>query len=131
MCYLIQLSGLSLYYDDRLIFRHKFDSSRLNWEYYKKLKAGISSGIGLLEPYHYIFTNDYRNTFSFFIFYFIKLIKSLLVYAIVFLKIKLYSKYITDLGLIILKSKAISYCSNLSKAYIHYKQLKRNFCATV
>jgi hypothetical protein len=33
--------------------------------------------------------------------------------------------------LIILKSKAESYCVNLSRAYSHFKQLKRTFGATV
>ena len=129
-CYLLQLSGLKLYYDDRLIFQHKIDSSRLTWEYYKKLKAGIASGVGLLEPYHYIFKNDYKNSFSFLIYYVKNLLKSILVCAAVSLKAKLYSKYVTDLGLIILKSKAESYCVNLSRAYSHYKQLKRTFGAT-
>jgi glycosyltransferase involved in cell wall biosynthesis len=130
-CYLIQLSGLSLYYDDRLIFQHKLDASRLTWDYYKKLKAGIASGVGMLEPYHYIFKNDYKNSFSFLIYYVQNLVKSILVFTFVSLKSKLSSKHITDLGLIILKSKAESYCINLSRAYTHYKQLKKTFGATV
>lgn len=131
LCYLIQLSGLSLYYDDRLTFRHKFDSSRLTWEYYKKLKAGIASGIGLLEPYHYIFKNDYNNSFSFLIYYVSKLLNSLLVCAFVFIKFKISLKFATDLGLITVKSKAVSYCFNLRRAYMHYKQIKKIFGATV
>jgi glycosyltransferase involved in cell wall biosynthesis len=130
-CYLIQLSGLSLYYDDRLIFKHKLDDSRLTWDYYKKLKAGIASGVGLLEPYHFIFKNDYDSSFLFLIYYFNKLLKALLVFFVVSLKTKLSSKYVTDLGLIILRSKAESYCVNLSRAYNHYKQLTRTFSATV
>jgi glycosyltransferase involved in cell wall biosynthesis len=130
-CYLLHLSGLKLYYDDRLIFQHKIDSSRLTWEYYKKLKAGIASGVGLLEPYHYIFKNDFKNSFSFLIYYISKSLKSVLVFVVVSLKAKLSSKYVTDLGLIILKSKAESYCVNLRRAYNHYKQLKRTFGATV
>ena len=131
LCYLIQLSGLSMYFDDRLIFQHKLDASRLNWDYYKKLKAGIASGVGLLDSYHYIFKNDYKNSSSFLIYYIKNLLKSILVFTAVSLKSKLYSKHITDLGLIILKSKAESYCVNLSRAYNHYKQLKRTFGATV
>jgi glycosyltransferase involved in cell wall biosynthesis len=130
-CYLLQLSGLQLYYDDRLIFQHKLNDSRLTWDYYKKLKAGIASGVGLLEPYHYIFKNDYKNSISFLIYYLKNLLKSILVYAAVSFKAKLSSKYVTDLGLIILKSKAESYFVNLIRAYNHYKQLKRTFNATV
>jgi glycosyltransferase involved in cell wall biosynthesis len=130
-CYLLQLSGLKLYYDDRLFFQHKLNDSRLTWDYYKKLKAGIASGVGQLEPYHYIFKNDYKNSISFLIYYSSKLLKSVLVYAAVSIKAKLFFKYKNDLGLIIVKSKAISYCVNLSKSIMHYKQLKRTFNATV
>jgi glycosyltransferase involved in cell wall biosynthesis len=129
-CYLLQLSGLNLYYDDRLIFQHKLNDSRLTWDYYKKLKVGIASGVGQLEPYHYIFKNEYRNSISFLIYYSSKLLKSVLVYAVVSIKAKLFLRYKNDLGLIIVKSKAISYCVNLSKSYMHYKQLKRTFNAT-
>jgi glycosyltransferase involved in cell wall biosynthesis len=131
LCYLIQLSGLSMYFDDRLIFQHKLNDSRLTWDYYKKLKAGIASGVGLLEPYHYIFKNDYKNSSLFLIYYVKNLLKSILVFTSVSLKSKLSSKHITDLGLIILKAKAESYCVNLSRAYNHYKQLKRTFGAAV
>lgn len=130
-CYLLQLSGLKLYYDDRLIFQHKIDASRLTWEYYKKLKAGISSGVGLLEPYQYIFKNNYTNSFSFLIYYFNKLLKSLLILTVVNLKAMIFLKYKNDLGLIILKSKSVSYCVNLIKAFMHYNQLKRTFGATI
>jgi glycosyltransferase involved in cell wall biosynthesis len=130
-CYLLHLSGLNLFYDDCLIFHHKLEASRLTWEYYKKLKAGIASGVGLLEPYNYFFKSDYKNSFSFLIYYIKNLFNSILVYSAVSIKAKLFSKYVTDLGLIILKSKAESYCVNLSKAYIHYKKLKRTFDATV
>jgi glycosyltransferase involved in cell wall biosynthesis len=130
-CYLIQLSGMKLYYDDHLFFHHKLDNTRLTWDYYKKLKAGIAAGVGLLEPYHYIFKNGYKNSFSFLIYYVKNLLKSILVYAAVSIKDKLFLKHKNDLGLIILKSKAESFCSNLRRAYMHYKQLKRTFGATV
>lgn len=131
LCFLIQLSGLILYYDNRLIFQHKIDSSRLTLEYYKKLKSGIASGVGLLEPYLYIFKNDYKISLLFLIYYVINLLKSIFVYAAVSIKTKLLLTCKNDLGLIILRSKAISYFVNLSRAYLHYKQLKRTFNATV
>jgi len=130
-CYLIQLSGLSLYYDDRLTFRHKLDSSRLTWEYYKKLKAGIASGVGLLEPYHYIFKKNHINNISFLVYYIFKLFKSLLVLTFVSIKTKLYLNSKSDIGLIILKSKSVSYCVNLLRSYMHYKQIKKTFGAIV
>jgi glycosyltransferase involved in cell wall biosynthesis len=131
LCYLIQLSGLNMYYDNRLIFQHKLDISRLTWDYYKKLKAGIASGVGLLEPYHYIFKHDFKNIFSFLIYYVKNLVKSILVFTAVSIKAKLNPKFDNDLGLIILKSKAESYCINLSRAYNHYNQLIKTFGATV
>ena len=56
-CYLIQLLGYKLYYDHRLIFYHEMPASRMNWDYYLRLKAGIASGTGKFVPYHLLFKN--------------------------------------------------------------------------
>ncbi|MEN9951585.1 MAG: hypothetical protein RLY85_2337 [Bacteroidota bacterium] len=53
-CYLLQLQGLSLYYDDKLVFVHHIRQDRLIWSYYIKLKQGIASGVALLEPYRFL-----------------------------------------------------------------------------
>jgi glycosyltransferase involved in cell wall biosynthesis len=53
-CYLLQMQGFRLYYDEKLVFEHRIRQERLTWAYYMKLKQGIASGIALLEPYRFL-----------------------------------------------------------------------------
>lgn len=133
-CYLIQLSGLDLYYDDRMFFLHQLDANRLHWSYYLKLKDGIASGAGLLVPYHFIFRFGYKCEFLFILQYIrLTLISTFILFA-VFLKILLSSKNKDEkqnLALIILKSKCNSFWVNYLKAYVHYKKLLINFSASL
>ena len=134
-CYLIQLFGLNLYYDDRMIFTHQINSTRLNWNYYIKLKSGIASGVGLLESYHFIFKYGYKSTFLFILYYFYKSTISILTLCSFWTKSTLFHIHKNDdknsLGLSVLKSKAFSYCSKLHSSYNHYKSLKNTFNASI
>jgi glycosyltransferase involved in cell wall biosynthesis len=42
ICFLIQAMGYEIWYDEHLKFDHVIDQRRLTWEYYLKLKQGIS-----------------------------------------------------------------------------------------
>lgn len=57
-CYLVQLLGYEVWYDERLTFKHVMTAPRLAWEYYLKLKQGISSGAARLFLYQQFFKND-------------------------------------------------------------------------
>ncbi len=64
LCYAIQLLGYELHYDERLRFFHFIEKHRLEWEYYVKLKKGISASFPLLESYSFkCFQNksEFRN----------------------------------------------------------------------
>jgi glycosyltransferase involved in cell wall biosynthesis len=50
-CFAFQLIGYELHFEKRLIFYHFIERHRLNWNYYLKLKEGISSSFPLLESY--------------------------------------------------------------------------------
>lgn len=50
-CHAIQLSGFDLMYSENLVFIHHIESKRLNFEYYLKLKIGISSSFPILYSY--------------------------------------------------------------------------------
>jgi glycosyltransferase involved in cell wall biosynthesis len=130
-CYLIQLSGLNLYYDDRLIFNHQINAKRLNWNYYIQLKYGIASGTGLLASYHFIFKYGYKSSFLFFIHYFYKLSLSILTFFLFWAKAYIFCIRKMDnknlLGLSVLESKASSYLYNFRSSFIHYKSLKNTF----
>ncbi len=134
-CYLLQLYGLILYYDERMIFKHQINSKRLHWTYYVQLKSGIASGVGLLESYHFIFKRGYRSCFYFILHYLFQLTMSTLVYYSFLIKFKIFHIHKMNdrnsLGLSILQSKAFSYYSNFRSSYIHYKSLKNTFDAVI
>jgi glycosyltransferase involved in cell wall biosynthesis len=134
-CYLLQLSGLFLYYDERMIFKHQLNSKRLNWDYYIQLKSGIASGVGLLESYHFIFKHGFKSPFLFILYYFHKLSISILTYFSFWIKTNIFHIYKMDdtnnLGLTVLQSKVFSYLSKFRSSYFHYNSLKNTFRAVI
>jgi glycosyltransferase involved in cell wall biosynthesis len=134
-CYLLQLAGLHLYYDERMIFEHKISSKRLHWDYYIQLKSGIASGVGLLESYHFIFKRGYESTFFFILHYSYQITLSTLIFYSFWIKSKIFRIHKMDdknsLGLSILQSKASSYISKFRSSFIHYRSLKNTFNAVV
>ncbi|NVJ86812.1 MAG: glycosyltransferase family 2 protein [Algoriphagus sp.] len=56
-CWLLQLKGYKIYYEDKLRFYHDLSEQRLNESYYIKLKAGTASGSALLFAYRTFFKN--------------------------------------------------------------------------
>ncbi len=56
-CYLIQLAGYDIWYSSALQFYHQMPSSRMHWDYYLRLKAGIASGSARLFPYKVLLHN--------------------------------------------------------------------------
>lgn len=53
LCLAVQLLGYELHYDCRLTFKHFIEAHRLDWNYYLKLKQGISSSFPILESYKF------------------------------------------------------------------------------
>lgn len=126
-CYLIQLMGYKLYYDNNLTFGHQMPEGRMNWEYYLRLKQGIASGVGQLLPYSYFFKNPHGSTFGFFSYWFKK---SFLV-TMIFLKLQAMSflqrKQLTremELSKTIWLAKMISYWRSGQIGCKHFLQLK-------
>lgn len=52
-CHVIQLEGFDLMYSDQLKFYHNIDKQRISFEYYLKLKKGISSSFPILYSYRF------------------------------------------------------------------------------
>lgn len=134
-CYLIQLSGYKMLYIDNMTFHHQIGADRLKWSYYLRLKEGIASGTGLLETYHFIFNRGYNNLLLFLTHYIINAFNVYFIYLIVFFKSIIIrgrrEKRNVQLARIILRSKCISYFSNIRKAYLHYIKLNYFFSAEV
>ena len=58
LCFLVQLLGFDLWYEESLSFKHFITSPRLDWAYYLKLKKGIASSFPLLNSYKIFFENS-------------------------------------------------------------------------
>jgi glycosyltransferase involved in cell wall biosynthesis len=134
-CYLIQLSGYKMLYIDEMTFQHQIVADRLRWSYYLRLKEGIASGAGLLDSYHFIFKRGYNNSLLFLSHYIINAIKHFFTFLLVFFKSIIFpgkmEKRNVQLARIILRSKYISYFSNIRQAYFHYLKLNKIFLAQV
>lgn len=51
LCIVLRLLGYQIWFEESLIFEHEIHNSKLNWQFYLKLKRGISSSFPLLNSY--------------------------------------------------------------------------------
>ena len=128
-CYLIQLAGYKIGYNKGLVFEHLLPSNRISWDYYLRLKAGISSGVCRLLSYHCMFKKPESGLFYFWI----QWTKSMGHATIVFLKLKTFKilnfKKLSPkelLTIVIWQAKAKSYWYDAFTSYTHFKQLKKH-----
>ena len=129
-CYLIQLAGYQIWYDHRLVFRHHMPQQRMHWEYYLRLKKGISSGVCNLLPYGCLFRNRKMSSILYFTTWFSKMIFALLIYFKFRLHtfVKLNSNTIVQkLAITIWSEKLFSHWRNSIGSYKHFIQLKNYF----
>lgn len=127
-CWLMQLMNFQVAYSKKLKFNHQLPASRLTWEYYLRLKRGISSSAGLLSSYEFYFLNSFKSSLFFKFWFSFRLIRSVLLYWKYRILWKGNPKNPQDqLSYAILESQMISYLSQGSVAYSHFNQLKRYF----
>lgn len=128
-CYLVQLAGYDIWYDHSLKFKHLMPNQRMNWEYYLRLKQGISSSVCRLLSYHCIFMKPKSGLVFFSIQWFKRMFFSSLIYlklrCIYFLRTKESSQE-ELLSISIWRSKAKAYWSDCFISYNHFKQLKQH-----
>ena len=129
-CFLVQLAGYEIWYEQQLKFKHLMTAGRLTWEYYLKLKKGISAGSALLFPYGYLLNQMGKNTFLFSVHYWLKAGDSVSRYYIFLLKYSLFSKISAtqkELADSILKSRMTSYLNNYKRALNQFKKIQNLF----
>lgn len=129
-CWLMQLLGYKVAYSGKLQFIHQLPASRLNWEYYIRLKKGISASAGLLSTYTYFTSISFRSFLGFFVSYSLKTIKA----ALLYLKYRIRwgsgpSRPEDQLSLAILESQMNAYLKQVREAFTHFRQLQRYFGA--
>jgi glycosyltransferase involved in cell wall biosynthesis len=129
-CFLIQLLGYKLYYDHRLVFWHHMPKQRMHWEYYLRLKKGISSGVCNLLPYGCLFRNRNMSSILYFTTWFTKMIFAFLIYfklrILAFVKVNSNNTE-QELAITIWREKLFSYWRNSFQSYKHFVQLKNYF----
>jgi glycosyltransferase involved in cell wall biosynthesis len=129
-CYLVQLAGYEIWYDDRLKFHHLMPASRMNWEYYLRLKAGISGGAARLFTYALMFENSKLNQMQFLTRWYKQLIGQKLTYAQyqIFIKAKRGKlKRNEQLALAKMEARANAFAKDRQQAWQHYQQLQQVF----
>ena len=129
-CMMIELMGYDLWYEDSLKFHHYMPKGRMTWEYYLKLKKGISSGEAKLKSYQLFYTLQKPGILHFCLTYLKSLLHSNFIWLLFLMKSSLlgsYSKEIKELGSITSKGKASAYRNHFLSTIRHFIQLKKFF----
>ncbi|MFM7645118.1 MAG: glycosyltransferase [Sphingomonadales bacterium] len=128
-CFMLQLKGYQLWYNNDLKFYHYMTSSRMTWSYYLKLKQGISSGVAKLEAYTPFLSKAHPSFLSFFIHYGKCLIFQNVVWWQFVCKkmfgLKKYTQQEIVLGTVNNQAKALAFRRDFSITYKHFKQIKK------
>lgn len=127
-CWLMQLLGYRIAYAPELKFYHQLPASRLRWDYYLRLKQGISGSAGLLSSYTFFSTSKSRSLFAFWTHYLGKTASSVLRYVKYRLSWGSQPKQAErQLSLTILHAQMKSYLSQGRAAAGHFQTLVRFF----
>lgn len=129
-CYLLQLAGYEIWFDQGLKFLHWMPNSRINWSYYLQLKKGIVSGSARLFSYSCFLKNPTITRGEFKLLFCIKVLKIISVYF----KFKLIHLFrIKDkkgnvlLADIILSNRLKAFYSDRKLAINHFEHIKSFF----
>ena len=129
-CIMIELIGYELWYSQDLKFYHFMTDGRMQWEYYLRLKAGISAGSAKFVSYTPFIKRKTPNVFCFFAEYFNKAFFYTINWFQFLIRSKLnpsrYSKEQLEIGKIGNRKKAFSYWNNFWQTYIHFRQLQKH-----
>jgi hypothetical protein len=79
MCYLVQLLGYEVWYDQRLKFQHFISNKRLDWDYYQQMKMAISRGSIFLFPYEILLKYNSKSQ-VYFIYLWLRRLTGMIIY---------------------------------------------------
>ncbi|MCH7408649.1 glycosyltransferase family 2 protein [Belliella sp. DSM 111904] len=129
-CYLMQFLGFTVSFEESLKFYHVLNANRLTWDYYLKLKSGITSSAGVLEVYKLYYERGIRSILSLQLYYFTFSFKSFALYVKHFIISKI-AKATSErqLALVILRSRMKSYFFHWRNASKYFNQLIQVFHA--
>jgi len=125
-CWLFQLHGYRIFYDERLNFHHNLSPRRLTQNYYINLKEGTAAGSALLYAYRTFFKNKNLTESEYLTRYKGESLKN----RLRFIKNKVFKKsdnWEDELAMAILRSRVDSFKSFTIESVNLYKDLKSLF----
>ena len=129
-CYLVQLAGFEIWYEEELEFGHLMPKGRLNWAYYLKLKQGIAAGSAPLFAYQVLLQNRNCSSLQFLLLYFRKTL-TILFQLLRFRLSQLFAAVPAaperQVAAVTFKSRLFSFFKNSTVAYQRFCFLKRVF----
>lgn len=66
LCWLMQMQGYEIYYEEKLKFYHEIPASRISTNYLIKMKSGTAAGGALLFVYRFLMTKSSSSKIKFF-----------------------------------------------------------------
>lgn len=127
-CYLMQIAGLKILVDSRLKFIHRIPNARLQWDYYLRLKRGITLSAALLLSYSYFQKHPDASIRSFSLKFFRNHMKSrLLVWKYILLWKYRELNQEQELAFTILNARLESFQKYRKLSISHFEQLKNYF----
>jgi glycosyltransferase involved in cell wall biosynthesis len=128
LCYLVQLSGYSVWFNSSLFFDHLIPANRLTWKYYLELKKGIVAGSAKLMAYRVLLEKERSSFVRFVSCYLTNLMRVFLVYLNFQITKRISTKYSqedVDLAHAILPVKLIGFLTGFIPACKHFIFLSR------
>lgn len=129
-CYLLQLAGYEIWFDQRLTFLHWMPNSRITWSYYLQLKKGIVSGSARLFSYSCLLKEPTMSLRKFKLLFFLKFSLTAGVYFKFHLmrffrgKTEKQGQLLTD---ILVSTRLNTFYRDRTVAFTHFEYLKTFF----
>ncbi|SIR44475.1 glycosyltransferase [Pontibacter lucknowensis] len=124
LCYAIAMAGYTIWYEDKLKFKHFMPAARLNWAYFIRFISEGARCFEVIMPYRIHVNMGSKNTFAFRLMC-LRIVGSYLLKTLPLLAAKLYlpgdseAAKLNTIKLVSLKTKLLS--------FKNYKNMKQNF----
>lgn len=126
LCYLVQLKGFELAYEEKMRFSHWMPKERISWSNYLSLKEGITKSTAKLFPYQFLSKKSSANLLTYVLGLTGQLIKSGLIFSKHSL-LGMPKNKESEVSMLILKVKFETFCRDFFLSIRHFKQLREFF----
>lgn len=126
LCYLAQLKGFELFFEEKMKFSHWMPKERISWSKYLSLKEGITISSAMLFPYQFLSKNASANLLAYVLGLTGQLIKSGLIFSKHSL-LGMPKNREGEVSKLILKVKFETFYRDFYRSIRHFKHLKEFF----